>query len=108
MSARLQRITNWERLAEEARYRPGIMAAKCPIGLRQLERFFAKEFKKSPKAWTKELQMRSARRLLSLGFSNKAVAEQLGFGNESQLCHDFKKHFGRTPQAFAPLYGSLE
>jgi|ERR1044071_4687752 transcriptional regulator GlxA family with amidase domain len=105
MATRLLEITDWQRLAEEAKFRPGIMAAKCPIGLRQLQRFFAKHFNQSPKAWSKDLQMITARRLIAQGLSNKAVAAELGFGNASHLCHDFKKYFGKSPQAFAPLYG---
>ncbi len=105
MSGRLLRIQDWEKLARESNFQPGLMAAKCPIGLRQLERFFAKHFNKAPKAWTRELQLGIARDRLSQGWSNKAVVEELGFANESHFCHVFKKFYGASPQTFAPLYG---
>ncbi len=93
-------------LAKDAKFRPGVMAALCPISMRQLERFFAKHFNKAPRAWTRELQLDMALRLISQGWSNKAVVEELGFANESHFCHEFKKFYGASPQSFAPVYGN--
>jgi len=84
------------------------MAANCPIGLRQLERFFAKHYAKTPRVWAKELQLKTAKRLIAQGWKNKYVADELGFANESHFCKEFKKHFGSSPQSFARLYdGSI-
>ncbi len=106
MSARLSRIIDWEDLAKQAQFEPAVMAALCPISLRQLERFFEKEFKQTPTTWARELKCRIARHLISLGWSNKAVVAELNFANQSHLCHEFKRLYGRSPQAFSPLYGS--
>jgi len=90
----------------ESKFQPESMAAKCPICLRQLERFFVQHFKKCPRDWLKELQLRSARRLISEGWSNQAVVEELGFANAAHFCHKFKQFYGASPQTFAPLYQS--
>ena len=104
MSARLSRIFDWEKLAREARFQPATMAALCPISLRQLERFFEKEFNQTPSNWTRELKCRIARRLIELGWSNKAVVAELNFANQSHFCHEFKRVYGTSPQAFGPRY----
>src|ERR1035437_2628863 len=106
MSGRLARIPNLEKLARDADFEPNVMAALCPISLRQLERYFKSEFGKTPGQWTRELQCQLARQFISQGWSNKAVAVELGFGNEAHLCHEFKRVFGVSPQTFAPLYGT--
>src|SRR5262249_10150236 len=98
----LSRISNWEELAREARFEPSNMAALCPTSLRHLERFFTIQFNKTPSEWARELKCRLARQLIAEGWSNKAVAAELHFGNESHLCHEFKRFFGASPQTFGP------
>lgn len=106
MSGRLTRIQDWEKLAAEAKFHPAVMAAMCPVSLRQLERFFSEQFRQSPGKWSRELKCRLARELVAKGWSNKAIVSELGFGNESHLCHEFKRVYGVSPQRLAPLYGS--
>ena len=105
MSDRLVRIQDWEALAKEAKFRPEAMAALCPTSLRTLERFFADNFNKTPGEWARHARCRMARQLISEGWCNKAVVEALHFGNQSHLCHEFKRVYGVSPQRFAPLYG---
>lgn len=100
----LLRIADWEQLAREAKFQPSAIAALCPISLRQLERFFAARFNKTPRSWAKELQCRLARQLIAEGWSNKAVAGEFGFASESHFCHEFKRVYGVPPQTFAPVY----
>ncbi len=106
MSGRLLRIQEWEELAREAKFRPAVMAALCPVSLRQLERFFLSTFNKTPTQWTRELRCCVARQLISQGWSNKAVVAELHFANESHFCHEFKSVYRVSPQTFAPLYKS--
>jgi AraC-like DNA-binding protein len=101
---RLHQIPDWEKLAREARYQPAKMAAICPISLRQMQRFFARQFDKTPSEWVRELRCRLARQLISEGWSSKAVAAELGFANDSHFCHEFKLIYDVPPQSFAPLY----
>jgi AraC-like DNA-binding protein len=100
----LLRVPDWPNLAYEAKFKPGVMAAMCSVSLRQLERFFLKQFHQTPRVWAKELQMRMARQKITEGWKNKAVVDELGFGNASQLCHDFQKYFGGAPRSFGPSF----
>ena len=105
MSRRLLRIPDWEGLAKEAKFQPATIAALCPISLRQLRRFFKEQFDKTPKQWTRELRCRLAIELICKGWSNKAVAEELGYADECHFCHEFKRVYGCSPQNYAPLHG---
>jgi len=104
MSARFLSIQDWEKLAREAKFQPAIMAALCLVSLRQMQRLFGQQFNKTPREWTRELKCRIARQLILQGWANKAVVEELGFGNESHLCHEFKRMYGSPPQSFAPRF----
>ena len=73
------------------------MAALCPASLRSLERFFAKQFKRTPGQWTRELGCGLARQLVAEGWSNKAVAAELGFTDEALSCHQFKRTSSTRP-----------
>lgn len=98
MSQQLSKVKSWELLAQQAHFRPVVMATLCSVSLRQLERFFAQTFQMTPKHWTRELRCSLARQLLAEGWSNKAVAIELAFSNPSHLCHEFKKLYGLQPR----------
>jgi len=102
MSARGLRTADLESLARKANYHPATMADLYPISLRQLDRLFARRFRLTPELWCRKLRGTDAIALLSRGYSTKAVAIELGFSNESHLCHEFAKLFGKSPQFFAP------
>ena len=104
MGGKLLRIQNWEQLARDAKFRPEVVAALCNISLRQLERFSADRFKKSPRELLNERQLEIARILISQGWSNQAVVAELGFANASHFCHKFKRFYGVSPQSFGPIY----
>lgn len=102
MGARLLRVKNWEIVAREAKFRPAVAAAKCCVSLRQFERFFAENFQQSPGLWMRAMRCRMAKEFIAKGWSNKAVVNELHFGNESHLCHEFQKFYGCSPQTYAP------
>src|SRR4051812_11990658 len=104
MKCRLAKIDQWERVALQARFQPSEMAALCWVSLRQLERHFTKQFQQTPREWARALRCRMARDLIAKGWSNKAVAFELHFSNESHLCHEFSTHYSQPPQAFGPSY----
>jgi len=104
MKCRLTQIDQWERVALQARFQPSEMAALCWVSLRQLERHFTKRFQQTPREWTRALRCRLARELIAKGWSNKAVAFEFHFSNESHLCHEFASHYGQPPQAFGPSF----
>src|SRR5580692_1523115 len=108
MSGRLSRIDEWEELATQADFQSAKMAALCCISRRQLERFFELQFQKTPGRWLRTLQCQLAKKLISKGYSNKAVAAELKFANDSHFCREFKKIFGAPPQTFAPGWNSAQ
>jgi transcriptional regulator GlxA family with amidase domain len=101
MASRLATIDSWEALAQRARFKPSVMAAYCGVSLRQLQRFFLATRGMSPGQWSRDVRIQQARHLISQGWSDKAVAAELGFTDSAHLCRDFKKIFSATPQAFA-------
>ena len=108
MNRYLMRIQDWEKLAREAKFQPQVMAALCPISLRQLERFFKRDLKQTPTQWVRDFRCRLAFELISMGWSSKAVAAELHYWDESHFCHEFKRVYGVPPQNFAPTYGNNE
>src|SRR5512133_2586289 len=99
---RLSKVQDWESIAVRANFQPARMAAICSVSLRQLERFFRDHFKQMPRDWVRELRCRLAHHRFEEGFTNKAVTTDLHFGNASQLCHDFKRYYGISPQTTGP------
>ena len=93
------KITDWEVVARAARFRPASMAAMCSVSLRQLERHFAIQFHTTPKAWTREFRLKLAKKLISHGWSNKAVAAELCFTDNAHFCNEFKAACGTTPRS---------
>lgn len=95
-------LEKWTKLARKARFQPSALAGLCSVSLRQMERFFAWHFRKTPSRWLRECRCRLARQLISKGFSSRTVIGQLNFVDHSHLCHEFEKIYGATPQSFAP------
>jgi transcriptional regulator GlxA family with amidase domain len=106
MYRRLAKISDWEELAKQANFQPAVMAALCPVSLRQMERFFVERFNQTPVRWVRQLRCRLARQLIAEGWSSKAVIAELGFASGSHLAREFRKFYGDSPQAFAPCFGS--
>ena len=94
------RCDYWKSLAVQASYQPGRLAEKADISLRQLERYFAKDFTATPKAWLREQRMQSACKLLSDAHSVKDAAYTLSFKHPSHFCREFKLRYGMTPSQF--------
>jgi AraC-like DNA-binding protein len=90
----------WKSLAVQASYEPGRLAEMAGISLRQLERYFAKDFTATPKAWLREQRMQFACKLLGEASSVKAAAYILCFRNPSHFCKQFKRRYGMTPSQF--------
>jgi len=98
------RIQDWETLAGQARFQPSTMAALCPISLRHLRRFFKEAFDRTPSEWLRDVRCKRAMRLVSEGWSTKAIAVELHYADESSFCHEFKRVYGFPPQTYAPMY----
>jgi transcriptional regulator GlxA family with amidase domain len=57
---RLNGISEWERLAQEARYGIRALARRCGISTRQLGRHFRATFHQPPHAWLHALRLQRA------------------------------------------------
>jgi transcriptional regulator GlxA family with amidase domain len=104
--SRLFRVWDWNRLAKEADFHPAKMAALCSVSQRQLQRFFETHLHTTPRRWLHELRCEIAKRLISRGYSNKAVSFELKYSNEANFCREFKTVYGAPPQSFAPGFGN--
>lgn len=108
MSSRLEYVQQWESLAENARYRPGDLAALCQISLRTLERHFQKNYGVTVSLWLRELRLGKAYQGLLSGKSVKEVAYEQGYKQVSHFSREFKNHFGVSPSLLLPNHNRAE
>jgi AraC-like DNA-binding protein len=84
-------------ISAECAYNATALAARLGISIRQLQRLFARQIGRSPRAWLREERMQAAHRLLHRSTTIKEVAMSLSFRQESHFSRDFRSHFGYTP-----------
>src|SRR5438046_3006234 len=89
MSARLFGREQWEKMAIRTKFDAVEMANLCRVSPRQLQRDFQKAFQKTPTKWVRQFRCRLVLELISKGYANKAIVEELNFASQSHLCHDF-------------------
>jgi AraC-like DNA-binding protein len=94
------RCEYFKSLAAQASYEPGRLAEMAEISLRQLERYVARDFRATPKAWLRKQRMESACKLLGEAHSVKDAAYVLSFRHPSHFCREFKRYYGITPSQF--------
>lgn len=100
MSARLERVKDWEALAQAADYQPRIIARSLRISLRTLERYFLSYFGLTPATWIEELRMREAVAFLNQGESVKEVAGRLKYKHPSNFTNAFTRKWGICPREY--------
>jgi transcriptional regulator GlxA family with amidase domain len=98
MNTRLDHIGNWPELAREANWSSSVLAEKCGVSLRTLERFFLNYSGTNPRAWLDEQRQRRAIELLKHGLSVKEVANQLAYKDQRHFSHAFKRRNGHAPR----------
>jgi AraC-like DNA-binding protein len=97
MNTKLNQIKNWVELAREAKWSAALLAKRCNVSVRTLERFFLKRKGKAPKAWLAEQRQQLAVELLHDGSSVKETAGCLHYKHPSHLTNEFKKYWGHCP-----------
>ena len=101
MKSRLNQIQNWPEFARQADWSAKLLAQKCNVSPRTMERFFHKAMGKSPHAWLVELRQRQAIELLRDGSSVKETALTLGYKHPTHFSRQFKRHWGFLPATLA-------
>jgi AraC-like DNA-binding protein len=94
------RLQHWVLLAREARFEVATLTRLCHASERQVERYFQRNFGRTPQNWLAEQRMVDARMLLLETESVKCAALHLGFKQESHFCREFKRVNGMTPTKF--------
>jgi AraC-like DNA-binding protein len=97
MSSRLDEVRNWEQLAETSHYSANLLAKRCKISTRQLERHFLHTKNQSPHQWLNELRQKQALKLTGGSCLAKEVAERLGYKQASHFSREFKRFHGFPP-----------
>jgi transcriptional regulator GlxA family with amidase domain len=92
--------TNWGQLVIAARYDCKELAKLNKMSIRQLQRIFRNELRRTPQDWMNEQRILAAQQLLRTGDPVKKVALELGFKQSSHFCRQFKLVTGVTPSQF--------
>jgi AraC-like DNA-binding protein len=90
----------WARMARLTGYKEKIIARKCNITVRQLQRIFKRDLGFGPEEWLTQLRLLDARYLLQESRQIKGVVADLGFKQESHFFRKFKEAYGTTPSHF--------
>jgi transcriptional regulator GlxA family with amidase domain len=99
MASRLDRITDWDRLATESRFRVAALADACDVTERQLRRYFQATFGCSPHTWMSARRLQKVHLLLRHGRLVKEVAASAGFAHQSSFARRFKQQYSVSPSA---------
>ena len=105
--SRLALVDDWPGLGEPAGFDAATLARLRGGSLRQLERFFHPNSRRSHRAWLNDLRVTCAARRLASGEEPKAVAAECGFCDVSHFYNRFRPCFGVTPREFAALENHL-
>lgn len=101
----LDRIGNWMEQVKAAHFKSDELARLCKISPSQLRRYFAATFGETPERLIRNIRLCLAAHLVwSSRSSIKEIAAELYFRDDSQLCHQFKDHFGCWPSQFPKHY----
>jgi AraC-like DNA-binding protein len=89
MNTRLNQIQNWSALTEQVGWSAALLAKKCGVSLRTLERHFLEKFGKCPRFWIAEQRRSKAIELRRDGWAIKEIAGTLGYEHASNFSRKF-------------------
>ena len=92
----------WEQRAQNAQFRPALLARQCGISLRTLQRHFNRSYGLTVREWLRQVRMCEAYSRLKAGQRVKEVAIDLGYKQVSHFSRDFKLAYGVPPRAVSP------
>ena len=94
--------TTWESLALASNFRPGLLAHRCSVSLRTLQRHFTKHYGITLSESLRRMRLSLAFARLQNGERIKCVAYDLGYKQLSHFSRDFKRFYGVPPSAIQP------
>jgi AraC-like DNA-binding protein len=97
MSSRLDCVTDWDNLADLAKYRVATLAGRCRVTERQLRRYFRDRFHASPHSWMTAKRLQKSRVRLSQGASVKEASAEAGFQRQENFSRRFKAYYKVNP-----------
>jgi AraC-like DNA-binding protein len=97
MSSRLDRFLDLAVSAREAHYHVHILALRCHVSPRQLQRYIRKKTGFGAGKWLSIQRQKLAYELLSSGKSVKEVAIMLDYTHVTHFSRDFKRFYGISP-----------
>jgi len=86
-----------------AKWSVATLAKDCGVSPRQLQRYFQRQFGRTPQDWLNEQRLNAAPPKLRSGQPVKVVALELGFKQSSHFCRKFKTYHQLTPSEFVAL-----
>lgn len=96
---------SWQELAHEASYSVSVLAKRCGVSVRTLERLFPRVVGQPPERWLKWLRMQRALEFLASGSTVHETAACLAYQDTSHFSRDFRKHHGFCPPPVAGQAG---
>ena len=100
MNSKLDSITDWMPLFEQAHYRADELPALVQSSDRNLRRFFKERYGKPVQQLIDESRGKKAKLLLLGGMDEKTIINVLGFRTVQHFSRTFKERFGITPTQF--------
>ncbi|MGZ8900619.1 MAG: helix-turn-helix domain-containing protein [Limisphaerales bacterium] len=93
-----QEETTWESLALASSFRPSLLAHRCGVSLRTLQRHFTKHYRITVSESLRKMRLSLAYTRLTHGERIKSVAYDLGYKQLSHFSRDFRSFYGLPPR----------
>jgi AraC family transcriptional regulator, glycine betaine-responsive activator len=89
----------WQELAHEASYSVSVLARRCGVSVRTLERLFPRVVGQPPERWLNSLRMQRALEFWASGSTVPEAAARLAYQDKSRFLEDFQEQHGFCPSS---------